>query len=238
MDNSNKILISGDYNVFHEGWNSAGVYMISGLYISQTFKLPIYIGSSINLSRRIEVGHIYYLNNNKHPDNPILQSSWNKHGQDNFVVWLLEVCEPEYTLEREQYYLDKYQPFKDEFGGFNINQTVSGGSHPMSEETKKKISIANKGHVVSEESRNKMSKTRKLRLASGQIVNSRLGKTHPSVQKKIRCIDTGEIFTSIRDACKRYGLLEQNVGGVCRGIKKTCGKLHWEYVNKKEVSSG
>ena len=153
MDNSNKILISGDYNVFHEGWNSAGVYMISGLYISQTFKLPIYIGSSINLSRRIEVGHIYYLNNNKHPDNPILQSSWNKHGQD-------------------------------------------------------------------------------------KIVNSRLGKTHPSVQKKIRCIDTGEIFTSIRDACKRYGLLEQNVGGVCRGIKKTCGKLHWEYVNKKEVSSG
>lgn len=65
--NEYKILISGSYNVFNEGWNGAGIYMCSGLYQSSTFKLPIYIGSACDLNQRIKNTHIYHLNKNQHP---------------------------------------------------------------------------------------------------------------------------------------------------------------------------
>src|SRR6266516_5500915 len=116
MENNYKVLISGDYNVFNESWNSAGVYACSGLYKSETFKQPIYIGSAEDLQYRIEDQHINSLERNKHPHNPPLQNAWNKHSnKEGFVWWLLEICEPEKTLEREQVYLDLYRPFVDEF---------------------------------------------------------------------------------------------------------------------------
>lgn len=115
-----KILISGDYNAFDEGFNACGVYACSGLYESKTFRIPWYIGSTIDLWDRIETQHIPQLQGNRHEHNKPLQDSWIKYGQENFVWWSLGTCSIGEEIKLEQYYFDLYRPFVDEFGGFNI----------------------------------------------------------------------------------------------------------------------
>lgn len=60
--------------------------------------------------------------------------------------------------------------------------------------------------------------------------------------KKVRCITTGEIFLSIREAEKAYNLYKDAVGRCLRGIIKTAGKhpvtgekLYWEYYEENNT---
>lgn len=55
--------------------------------------------------------------------------------------------------------------------------------------------------------------------------------------KKVKCITTGEIFLSIREAEQAYGIYKDGVGRCLRGQMKSAGKhpqtkekLYWEYV--------
>lgn len=57
--------------------------------------------------------------------------------------------------------------------------------------------------------------------------------------KKVKCTTTGEIFASIREAEKAYGIYKDGVGRCLRGVIKTAGKhpqtkekLHWEYLEE------
>ena len=57
--------------------------------------------------------------------------------------------------------------------------------------------------------------------------------------KRVKCITTGEIFLSIGDAEKAYGICKDGVGRCLRGITKSAGKhpktkekLYWEYVQE------
>lgn len=47
--------------------------------------------------------------------------------------------------------------------------------------------------------------------------------------KKVKCIETGEVFNSIAEAGKKYGT--NHISGACRGERKTAGGYHWEYVD-------
>lgn len=49
--------------------------------------------------------------------------------------------------------------------------------------------------------------------------------------RKIRCVETGEIFDSIKAAAEHYGLNLPNISAVLSGKKKTSGGFHWEYVD-------
>ena len=48
--------------------------------------------------------------------------------------------------------------------------------------------------------------------------------------RKVRCVETGEIFSSIKEAAEHYGLKRPNISAILSGKKKTCGGYHWEYV--------
>ena len=65
-----------------------------------------------------------------------------------------------------------------------------------------------------------------------------ISENHPKA-KKIRCITTGEIFNTIRDASKKYNINESNISKCCNlnNKRKSAGKhpitgekLVWEYV--------
>ncbi len=231
-----KLLISGSYNVFNESWNGAGIYMCSGLYQSNTFKQPIYVGSANDLQKRIEWGHISHLNRNCHLHNPPLQNAWNKHGQENFVWYLIESCEPEKTLEREQVYLDLYHPFVDEFGGFNIShETNSPGARfgsnngfygkKHTEETRKKMSenhadfrgkkSANFGRKRTKEEIEKSIKTLKKNYKNGKIIHWRKGKIGTYSQESINKMIQKKkgIRVSIKSEFKK-GMIPWNSGKV------------------------
>lgn len=120
----------------------AGVYQIFNIITGKR-----YIGSSIDVDNRLKQ-HYRNLKANKH-SNQHLQNAWNKY-QIYLVFEPLEYCEPDQCLKLEQKYIDYYKSANREFG-YNIDpQAASAGKH-LSEETKQKISKANKGRKVSRE---------------------------------------------------------------------------------------
>lgn len=116
----------------------------SGVYkITNTTNGKFYIGSSKDIEQRFDE-HKKKLKNNSHI-NPILQNSWNYYGENNFTFEILEECEN--YIEREQYYLDTFQPYKGT--GYNINKGATGGDpfthNPNKELIREKMKLANGG---------------------------------------------------------------------------------------------
>lgn len=131
--------------------------MTVGIYqIKNKANEKIYIGSSINIKDRWR-WHNWALKSQKHHSR-YLQRAWNKYGEENFIFEILEIVEDEhFLLSREQYYLDKYKPFKKEYG-YNLSNTAGnclGVKH--SEETKRKMSAVKIGHKHSDQTKKKIS---------------------------------------------------------------------------------
>lgn len=51
--------------------------------------------------------------------------------------------------------------------------------------------------------------------------------------RKVRCIETGEVFQSTNEAARQMGLAgHSGIVGACRGTYKTSAGYHWEYVEE------
>lgn len=84
-------------------------YKVSGIYkITNLVTNKYYIGSASCLNTRISK-HKSLLIKNKHY-NKHLQSSFNKYTIENFKIEILEICEKERLINREQYYIDLMHP--------------------------------------------------------------------------------------------------------------------------------
>jgi group I intron endonuclease len=123
-----------------------------GIYAIIVNEWKMYIGSSKNLKERREE-HFSYLRKNKH-DNDHLQKAFNKYGEQAFKWEILKYCKEDQRIEKEQFYINKYNTFNRDCG-YNIRKpdlTV------MAEETKQKISITKTGTKLSEEHKVNISK--------------------------------------------------------------------------------
>ena len=109
-----------------------------GIYkITNTVTGKFYIGSAVNIKIRWAV-HRSQLGANKH-HNRHLQNSWNKHGEYSFTFEVLECCEKERLIEREQFYIDNEKP------AYNISPTAGNSlGVKRTDETKRKMSEAMK----------------------------------------------------------------------------------------------
>ena len=107
--------------------------------IINTLDSRTYIGSSINFNHR-EKEHLRDLNNGNH-HNSHLQRFADKYGVDTLTITILEECEDDIILEREQYHIDNNENL------FNIatdaQAPMTGKKH--TKETLSKISKATKG---------------------------------------------------------------------------------------------
>lgn len=52
------------------------------------------------------------------------------------------------------------------------------------------------------------------------------------VMHQVRCVETGMIYPSIREASRQTNILFHQISGCCRGVEKTAGGYHWEYVKE------
>lgn len=95
--------------------NMIGIYSITCLANNK-----IYIGSSINIINRFKA-HKTALNKNKH-NNIYLQRSFNKYGLENFKFEILEECNKENILEKENYYMNLYNTLLSNKG---YNQVIA-----------------------------------------------------------------------------------------------------------------
>lgn len=67
-----------------------------------------YIGSARCFAKR-KINHLAMVRNGKHTSIHF-QRAWNLYGEDAFEFRVLEICEVDSLLEREQYYLDTFHP--------------------------------------------------------------------------------------------------------------------------------
>ncbi len=126
-----------------------------GIYIIyNTISKKWYVGSAINISDRWSA-HKSKLKKNKHA-NIHLQRAWNKDREHSFQFHVLEYCSKENMLEREQYWIDRSK-CTDPSIGYNILITADSPlGLKRSEETKRKISLVQKGKKLSDETKMKM----------------------------------------------------------------------------------
>ena len=47
---------------------------------------------------------------------------------------------------------------------------------------------------------------------------------------KVRCVDTGAVYGSVKEACEQTGGHHANIVACCNGRRRKCGGLKWEYV--------
>lgn len=117
---------------------------LSSVYLILNIKnQKIYIGSAINLKRRFKQ-HKSELRLNKH-DNKHLQRSYNKYGNESFIYLKLEETNPEDLINREQYWIDTLKP---EYNIRKFAKSNLGCRWNLSEETKRKISLASKNRII------------------------------------------------------------------------------------------
>ena len=90
------------------------------------------------------------------------------------------------------------------------------GTH-HSEETKRKIGESQKGKIVSDETKEKMSRNH----------YDANGANNPRA-RKVRCIETGEVFDTAKEAGEKYNLTASNPGctlrDCCRHRRGSSGK--------------
>lgn len=48
--------------------------------------------------------------------------------------------------------------------------------------------------------------------------------------KKVLCVETGDVFNTVKDCAENMGITETGVYKVCNGYRKTYKKLHFEYI--------
>lgn len=86
----------------------------------------IYIGSSIDIARRFRE-HRSRLKMQTH-SSVHLQRSWNKHGKDKFLFSIIEECDQNNLIEREQYWIDELKPYLKDIG-FNMLREACAGNN-------------------------------------------------------------------------------------------------------------
>jgi group I intron endonuclease len=178
----------------------------SGIYcIVNTINQKKYIGSSKNLHNRL-MSHRAYLRTNNH-FNKKLQNSWNKYGENNFQYFIMEFCEENVLLEREQYYINKVKPW------FNIIVEVQ--ELKMSEETKIK-----------------MSNSRIEGIKNGTI---KLYQEKPIFQYSLEG-QFIRGFQNIKEASEITGVNRSNINRFLAGIYKKGGNFLWSLTKEESLS--
>nr|UYL26222.1 GIY-YIG endonuclease [Cordyceps militaris] len=95
-----------------------------------------YVGSSVNLTRRLkDYFNSYYLKSELLKNNSLIYKALLKYGYENFRLDILEFCDPKFILVREQFYLDNLNL---EYNTLKTAGSLLGFKH--SNETKKKLS--------------------------------------------------------------------------------------------------
>ncbi|EGC92022.1 hypothetical protein HMPREF9402_2498 [Turicibacter sp. HGF1] len=140
--------------------------------------------------------------------------------------------------EKERYYIKLYGSFDNKEIGYN---TQSGGNnlYEITKEQRKQRSDRAKGKnnpmygTISPMRGKKFTEDHKKKISEAIKKADRphmYGGTNPSA-RKVKNIDTGEIFNTMTEASKRYpGLSRQSINHNCVGRTKKAGGFRWEYV--------
>lgn len=196
-----------------------------GIYKITSPSGKIYIGQSTDIDKRFK----RYKQVTQCVHQIALKNSFNKYGVLNHLFEVIEECSSEKLNERERYWQDFYNVLTN---GLNCKLTsITDKSGVLSEETKKRIGLGNKGKIMTPEQRLKISlgksgkKTKPLSEKHKNVLSERkkgkplsdfhkkrisdgrkgkmAGGNHPMAVKVVNVINN-EIFNSAKEAWLKY----------------------------------
>lgn len=169
----------------------------------------------------------------------ILSQAIRKYGKENFVFEVIDTAETVEGLNEKEI---QWITFYNCLTPYGYNQCEGGGN--------------TKGYHHSEVSKMVM-RDRKQNYTGGN--NPFYGKHHTSTQRerwsgmrkglmhltaeqvqalrashftqRVLCVETGEVFDSIKEAAEKYSIKPTHITRVCKGLRKRTGGYHWKYVN-------
>lgn len=176
-----------------------------------------YIGITNNKTKR-------WYGKGKHYDGcPYFFAAIQKYGWDNFEHNVLIYDLTREEASRLEKHFIKTLKTCDKAFGYNLAEggvnapTMLGKHH--SKETKRKMSEAQRGKKQTEEQKRRHSE-----YMTGLIVGKR---NHKS--RAVKCINTGEVFESMRIAAQAKGVLQPKIWKCCNGEASHTHGLRWEY---------
>lgn len=92
--------------ILKDNKNKSGIYCWNNLITGKS-----YVGSSVSLSKRLyNYYSSNYLRNELKVTKSIIYRSILKNGYSNFSLYIIEYCEKDLLIKREQYYIDVLKP--------------------------------------------------------------------------------------------------------------------------------
>lgn len=141
-------------------------YKKSAVYkIGNKINGKCYVGSTARSLHERLANHRNMLRRGQHPTLH-LQRAWNKYGEEAFEFVMLEACEPERCLEREDWWIDRLDAYGSGYNGCPKARSRLGTKH--TEESKAKNRASHLGKKASDEVRAKMSESQKERLKDSE----------------------------------------------------------------------
>jgi group I intron endonuclease len=182
--------------------------MNTGIYLIEINEQQ-YVGSTATSFNARFKKHMSDLIANRH-GNIIMQRLYNKYQNIKFSI--LEECEPDIVLQREQYFIDTLNPSINicKKAGNSMGRMVSDETRqkireklkgkPLSCETIRKLSLVRKGRVLTEEHKNKLSKSM-IGRNGRRVVDISTGIIYDTI--KSCCISLRIPYSSLKDALAR-----------------------------------
>lgn len=217
--------------------DTSGVYKITNIVTGD-----FYVGSACGTGgfRKRWILHRHTLNNNV-SHSLKLQNAWNKYGEVNFTFSVVEECNKDITIQREQYYLDMLKPAYNictiATNCLGVKRSLSTKQKirelklgvkrkPFTEEHKKNMreSQGRRGprtphSVATREKLRKVALNREHSPMLGKKMSEDAKRKMSDIKPKQPVIDqNGVIYPSQTAAARALGLCQGNISAVVRGV--------------------
>lgn len=225
----------------------SGIYCIENLTTHKK-----YIGQSNNISYRIKQ-HLYELRNDKHY-NSYLQKAWNKYGEEDFNIYVVEYCDVEILDEKERFYIAQYNTTDNQYG---YNMTYGGqagavcvgeAAERRKESLKRYYATTNAREIRGQQSKERWKNPEYAARYQGENhpnyghhlseeAKKRIGEAnkgracHKRVFIPVYCVELDREFVDAWTASQELNIDSSSILKVCRGDRFQCGGYHWRFVN-------
>lgn len=203
--------------------------------IKNDFNNKVYIGKTVKNMTTRKAQHLAQLHDGTAIHNSIL-----KHGIEHFTWEVIEKDVPKEELaEREKYWINYFDSY---YNGYNMTKGGEGGNgthaknlenwrkqNPeMVQKNIKNLQKWQESHPQEVKQANLKGAKTRLKKYGNEITK----KANQATKKKVRCIETGKIYNSAKEAAQDIGGANgSHIGQVCNKKRKTAYNLHWEWAN-------
>lgn len=199
------------------------------LYVHTSPSGKRYVGiTGINPNRRWQNGRGY-------DKCPAFRNAIEKYGWDNIRHdIIMSGLTKEEAEQFEKLFIATFQTQNPEYGyncesGGNIGKEVSVASRRKNSESHKGENNYMYGKRHTEDARKKMSDIQKRLRADNPRGKEYREKVSNSLKKSVVNLDTGEVFSSVKEASIKSGVCYSSISEVLRGHNKTAGGYRWVY---------